>query len=102
MFAIIEVASRQHKVSVGDTLDIPRIEHKKDISLDKVLLTSSGKDVQIGTPYLEGAKVICDVICDAKGKKVISYKFKKKKCYHRKLGHRDLLTRLKVKEITIA
>lgn len=100
MFAIVEVGSRQYKLSAGDTLDIPRILKKKEMTLDKVLMTLSGKDIQIGTPYLKGAKVVCDVIGDIKGRKVISFKFKKKKSYHRKLGHRDLLTQVKVKEIT--
>ncbi|NQT96066.1 MAG: 50S ribosomal protein L21 [Candidatus Omnitrophica bacterium] len=99
MFAIVEVASRQHKITAGDTLDIPRIEKKKEVLLDKVLMTISGKDVNIGTPYVKGVKVVCDIVGDIKGEKKYSFKFKKRKSYHRNIGHRDLLTRVKVKEV---
>lgn len=75
------------------------MSHKKEFSTDKVLLLVSGETVSVGTPYLKGAKVVCDVISDTKGRKINPYKFKKKKSYHRKIGYRDLLTRLKVKEI---
>lgn len=89
-------------MSVGDTIEIPRTTCKKELSLDKVLLAVSGKTVSIGTPYLKGSKVICDIISDIKGKKKISFKFKRKKGYRRKIGHRDLLTQVKVKEIKTA
>lgn len=99
VFAIIEVASRQFKVSPGDIICIPRRAHEKEVSLDRVLLVSSGKDINVGNPYLKGAKVICDVIGDVRGEKKISYKFKRRTGYHRKTGHREDLTKVKVKEI---
>lgn len=101
MFAIVEVGSRQYRLGVGDTVEIPRTSRKKEITLDKVLLAVSGKEVNIGTPYIKGARVVCDVISDNKGRKKIAFKFKRKKSYHRKIGHRDLLTRVRVKEIKI-
>jgi large subunit ribosomal protein L21 len=102
MFAIIEVGARQEKVKVGDVLDMPRTSKKKEISIDKVLMIISGKDIEIGSPYIKGAKVICDIIADKKGEKKIAYKYKRRKSYHRKVGHRDLLTQVKVKEIKTA
>ena len=99
MFAIAKVASKQYKVSAGDVIDIPRVSNKKSISFEKVLMTISGEDINIGTPYIKDAKVVCDVIGDVKGEKKIAYKFKHRSCYHLKKGHRDLLTRVKVKEI---
>ncbi|NQT90276.1 MAG: 50S ribosomal protein L21 [Candidatus Omnitrophica bacterium] len=102
MIAIIEVASKQFKLKEGDTFEIPRTKHKKEISFDKVLLLMSGKDVTIGTPHIKGAKVVCDVIGDTKGEKKIAFKFKKRKSYHRKIGHRDQLTKVKVKDIKTA
>jgi large subunit ribosomal protein L21 len=102
MFAIIEIGSRQEKVKVGDTLDIPRTARKKEITLDKVLMTVSGKDIETGVPYLKGAKVICDIIAHKKGEKKIAYKYKRRKSYHRKVGHRDLLTQVRVREIKAA
>jgi large subunit ribosomal protein L21 len=102
MFAIIEVGPGQEKVKVGDMLDIPRTTKKKEITFDKVLMTVSGRDVEIGSPYVNGAKVVCDIIADKKGEKKIAYKYKRRKSYHRKVGHRDLLTQVKVKEIKLA
>ena len=99
MFAIVEVGSKQHKVKVGDTINIPRTTKKKELTLDKVLLTGEGKDITIGTPYVKGIKVICDILGDTKGPKVIACKFKRRKSYHRKVGHRDQFTQVKVKEI---
>ncbi len=99
MYAFIKVGARQEKVKVGDTFDMPRTTKKKEVSFDKVLMTVSGKDAVIGTPYIKGMKVTCDVIADKKGKKVIAFKFKRRKSYKRKIGHRDLLTTVKVKEI---
>ncbi len=102
MFAIVEVGARQYKVGKGDIFDIFRISHKKEVSLDKVLMIVSGKETAVGGPYLKGAKVTCEVIGDIKGRKKIAFKFKRRKSYHRKIGHRDQLTRLKVKEISKA
>jgi len=102
MFAIVEVASRQYKVAAGDILDIPRSLHKKSVSFDKVLMAGTGKDIVIGTPYIKGAKVNCDIVGDLKGEKTIAYQFRRRKGYHRKVGHRDLLTRVKIKEIVVA
>jgi large subunit ribosomal protein L21 len=99
MYAIIKVGARQEKVKVGDTFDMSRTTKKKEVSFDKVLMTISGKDAVIGTPYIKGMKVVCDVIADKKGKKKIAFKFKRRKSYKRKIGHRDLLTTVKVKEI---
>ncbi|MFA5069039.1 MAG: 50S ribosomal protein L21 [Candidatus Omnitrophota bacterium] len=102
MFAIVEIGPGQEKVSAGDILDIPRTQKKKEIIIDKVLMVISGEDVEIGFPYVKGAKVVCDIIGDKKGEKKIAYKYKRRKSYHRKVGHRDLLTRVKVKEIKTA
>jgi large subunit ribosomal protein L21 len=99
MFAVIVVGARQEKVKVGDVLDIPRTSEKSEISFDKVLMTIDGKDIEIGYPHIKGAKVVCDIISHKKGEKKIAYKYKRRKSYHRKVGHRDLLTQVKVKEI---
>jgi large subunit ribosomal protein L21 len=102
MFAIIEVGARQEKVKTGDVFDMPHTSKKSEISFDKVLLTVDGKDIKIGEPYIKGAKVLCDILSHNKGEKKIAYKYKRRKSYHRKVGHRDLLTQVKVREIKIA
>jgi large subunit ribosomal protein L21 len=99
VFAIVEVGSRQEKLEVGDIIDMPRTSRKKEVILDKVLMTVAGKDINIGNPYLKGVKIVCDIMGDIKGDKKIAFKFKRRKSYHRKKGHRDLLSRVKVKEI---
>lgn len=99
MYAIIKVGARQEKVKVGDTFDMPHTTKKKEVFFDKVLMTISGKDAVIGTPYIKGMKVTCDLIGDKKGKKKTAFKFKRRKSYKRKIGYRDLSTVVKVKEI---
>ena len=99
MFAITEVGARQYKVAKDDVLLIPRVSKKKEISLNKVLLLSDGKDVKVGFPYINGAKIICDCLGDVKGPKVIAFKYRRRKNSQRTRGHRDLLTKIKVKEI---
>ncbi len=99
MFAIIEVGAKQEKVKAGDIFDMPRTVKKKEVIFDKVLMTIAGTEVVVGTPHLKGAKVICDIIADKKGEKKTAVKFKRRKSYKRKTGHRDLLTTVKVKEI---
>jgi len=99
VFAITEVGSRQYKVAEGEILLIPRIEKKKEVTLDKVLLITDSKDVIIGNPYIKGAKIVCEVLADAKGPKTIAFKFRRRKNSQRTIGHRDMLTKVKVKEI---
>lgn len=100
MFAVAEVGSRQYSVVKDEIIFIPRVEEKKEITLSKVLLISDGKDVKIGTPFVEGAKIVCEVLGDAKGKKRIAFKFKKRKSSQKKIGHRELLSKVRIKEIT--
>ena len=112
MFAIVEVGSRQYKVSKDEMLCIPRIAKKsakggsapgeKEISLSKVLLIADGKDVVVGTPYIKGAKITCGVLGDVKGPKSIAFKFRRRKSSQRTIGHRDLLTKIKIKGISLA
>lgn len=99
MFAIAEVGSKQYKVIKDEILCIPRVSKKKEISLNNVLLIADGKDIKIGTPHIKGAKVVCEILGDAKGPKRIAFKFRKRKKSQKKIGHRDLLTKVKIKDI---
>lgn len=103
MYAIIEVGSKQYKVSPLDEIDVERLDKKEGdtILLDKVLLFSDNTDILIGRPYLKDIKVECEVLKHYKAKKVISYKYRRRKSSHWKKGHRQLLTRLKIKEIKL-
>ncbi|MFH0731904.1 MAG: 50S ribosomal protein L21 [Candidatus Omnitrophota bacterium] len=99
MFAIAEIGSRQYKVAKDEIICIPRIENKKEISLTNVLLIADGSQVQLGNPYIKKAKIVCEVLGDVKGPKTIAFKYKRRKSSQRTVGHRDALTKLKVKDI---
>lgn len=101
MFAIIEVASKQFKVKEGDVINIPHTVNKELLMISNVLMIVDEKDIKIGTPFVKDSKVVCEVIGDVKGPKVVAYKFKRRKSYHRKVGHREIFTKVKIKEIKI-
>jgi large subunit ribosomal protein L21 len=97
MYAVIEQGSRQYKVAEGDSVNIDLTDVAADaetIELDKVLLINDGKDVKIGTPYLEGAKVIASFRTTSedavvKGKKLYPTHFRRRKNSRRRIGHRQ-------------
>ena len=102
MYAIVETGSKQYKVAKGDSFEVEKLDKKpgQDIKLDKVLLVSTGKKVEVGCPYVKSASVNCEVLGDVKSdKKVVSFKYRRRKASKKKIGHRQGYTRLKVKEI---
>jgi len=103
MLAVIETGGKQYLVSVGDIIDVEKIDEKvgKDITFDKVLLVKKGKKVEIGEPYLEKAKVSGKILEQGKKEKVIIFKYKPKKRYKKKKGHRQPFTRIKITEIKL-
>ena len=100
-YAIVETGGKQYKVSQGDTIFVEKIGSEKgaSLNLEKVLLVSDEGKVQIGKPYLPGFKVLCEVLGEMKGEKVISFKYRRRKGYRKKIGHRQQLTHLKVQEL---
>jgi len=103
MYAIVEVGARQYSVKKDDCITVEKIsaQEGKEISIDKVLLVSKDKKVEIGTPYVKGAKVSATVLKHIKGEKLTSYKYRRRKSSHWEKGHRQQLTELKIKEITL-
>ena len=103
MYAIIKTGGKQYKVSPGDTLKVEKIEGKigDTLVIEDVLMAVNGEKIEVGRPILQNAKVAGEIVCQAKGKKIIVFKAKKRKGYRKKIGHRQLLTELKIKEITI-
>ena len=97
MFAIIETGGKQYRVSVGEELYIEKLEvsPEAEVVFDKVLML----DEKVGAPYVEGAKVTAVVEKHGKGKKIIVYKYKSKKNYHKKQGHRQPYTKVKITAI---
>jgi len=102
-YAIIETGSKQYKVKEGDILDVERlIAAKSKVKFDKVVAISTDSGLKAGMPYVEGAKVSAVVVEEKKGKKVISFKFRRRKSSSSKRGHRQIYTRVKIEKISEA
>lgn len=99
MYAIIETGGKQYKVSKGDVFEIELVESKDQITFDKVLLIGDNSQLEIGAPYVEGAKVSAKVLETGKDPKVTTFKFKNKTNYHRTIGHRQPFTRIQIEEV---
>jgi large subunit ribosomal protein L21 len=103
MYAIIEVGSKQYSVTKDDIIEVNKqVAVKGDnLSIDKVLLVSDGKKVEIGQPYVQGAKVEATVLKQSLGEKTTAYKHRRRKNSHWEKGHRAQLTELKIKSIVL-
>jgi large subunit ribosomal protein L21 len=103
MYAIVEVGGKQYKVSEGDIIDVEKqdVEAGKVLALKNVLLAAKDEDIKVGQPYVSGAVVNALVSKQIKADKVVSFKYRRRKSSHWKKGHRQQLTRLKIKEIII-
>jgi large subunit ribosomal protein L21 len=101
MYAIIETGGKQYRVAEGDTVYVEKIalEEGSSYTFDKVLAVNDGSAVSFGTPFVSGAKVEATVVKQGKGSKVIIFKYKSKKDYRKKQGHRQLFTALKIEKI---
>jgi large subunit ribosomal protein L21 len=102
-YAIIRTGGRQFRVAEGDTLDVDLldVEPGKTTTFGDVLLFADGKDVTHGNPVVSGAKVTAEVVEQRKDKKVVAFKYKRRKGYHRTVGHRRKLTRVKITIIDV-
>ncbi len=100
-YAVLETGGKQYRVATGDTIEIELLDAEpgQDVELDKVLAVSDGKELKIGMPFVEGAKVILTIVGHKRGKKLINFKKKRRKGYARKVGHRQELTVATVKTI---
>ncbi len=103
MYAVIETGSKQYKVAKDDIILIERLEAKegKALRLDNVLLVKEGNSTHVGKPYLKGAGVICEVLAEVRGDKLVAYKYKKRKSSKKKIGHRQNLLKVRVKSIEL-
>jgi len=103
IYALIETGGKQYKVAPGQVIQVERLPVKEgsQVKLDKVLLVADEDKVRVGTPLVKGAKVVAEALGEEKGDKVTVFKYKSKVRYRRKRGHRQLYTRLAIKEITL-
>ncbi len=104
MYAVLETGSKQYRVVAGDTLEIERlpVDAGQTFTFDRILLVNNDGKVTVGAPTIVGASVDADVVAHKRGEKKVTFKMKRRKGYHKKIGHRQELTVVKIKEIKAA
>lgn len=103
MFAVIKTGGKQYLVSPGDKIKIEKIDasEEKEVVFDEVLLIADNKEeIKIGAPFIKGAKVKAKVLAQNKAKKIIIFKYKPKKRYKKKMGHRQPYTEVEIMSIS--
>jgi large subunit ribosomal protein L21 len=100
-YAIIQTGGKQYRVSEGDILNVEKlaVEVGSETSFSDVLLVVNGDKITLGAPLVSGASVKAEVVSQFKDEKVVAFKFKRRKGYHRTVGHRRQLTKLKITKI---
>ncbi|MGL4762036.1 MAG: 50S ribosomal protein L21 [Sarcina sp.] len=101
MYAVITTGGKQYRVQEGDVLFVEKLEAEVEatVELTEVLAVAKDGEIKVGTPVVEGAKVVAKVLAQGKAKKVVVFKFKPKKDYRRKNGHRQPYTKLVIEKI---
>ena len=101
MQAVFKTGGKQYRVSPGDEIKIEKLpgEVGKEVVFDKVLLTSDGETVNIGKPFLDSSKITGRILMQGRDRKIIVFKFKKRKDYKKKQGHRQSFTLVKIEDI---
>ncbi len=103
MYAIIRSGARQYRAEVNETILVEKlpVDPGQQVELTDVLLVADGSNIQVGQPTVAGAKVIATVVAQEKGSKVRIFKYRPRKRYRRRMGHRQQYTRLRVDEIVV-
>ena len=101
-YALIQTGGKQYRVSEGDVLSVEKLDAEtgKETTFSNVLLVVNGDKINLGAPLVTGASVKAEVVEQYKDEKVIAFKFKRRKGYHRTVGHRRQLTKLKITKIS--
>lgn len=100
MYAVIETGGKQYQVKAGDVVFVEKIDTDAEtLTFDKVIALGGEGDFKVGAPYVDGASVTAKVLKQTKGKKVIVYRYKSKKGYHKKKGHRQPFTKVEIQTI---
>ena len=104
MYAVVETGGKQYKVAKNDIILVEKLKAKAggEVKLSNVLLTKDGNSIHVGNPYVKGAHVVCESMGEVRLRKVVAFKYKKRKSEKKKIGHRQAATKLKVKEIETA
>lgn len=103
MYAIIRTGGKQFRAEPGKTIRVPTLvgDEGSKVTFDDVLLGSDGKDVRTGVPTLAGAKVTAEIVRHGRGEKIVVFKFKRRKNYSRKQGHRQGFTDVRIDKIKL-
>lgn len=103
MYAVLETGSKQYRVAAGETLEIERldVEAGQPYTFDRVLLINNEGSVSVGAPVVANATIVADVVEHLRGPKKVAFKMKRRKGYHRTVGHRQELTKIRIKEINV-
>jgi large subunit ribosomal protein L21 len=101
MYVVVETGSKQYRVAPGDTIEVESLaaEEGKEVTLDRVLFVANEGKFSVGAPTVDKAAVVADVVKHIRGPKLIAFKMKRRKGFHKTVGHRQELTVLKIKEI---
>ena len=104
MYAVFSTGGKQYRASAGDVIKVEKLEAEKGatVELDQVLMIGEGADVNVGTPYVEGGKVVAKVVDHGRGEKVKIIKFKRRKHHMKQQGHRQYFTALEITDIVTA
>jgi large subunit ribosomal protein L21 len=100
-YAVIKTGGKQYKVSVGERLEVEKLEGEQGATLtfDEVLAAGEGDSLSVGAPFLSGATVVAEVVKQFRAPKVTAFKFRRRKGYHKTKGHRQHLTQIKITSI---
>ncbi len=101
MYAVLETGGKQYRVMAGDTFEVERLDAEagKPFTFDRVLLVNQDGKLSVGSPTVANATVEADVVSHIRGEKKVTFKMKRRKGYHKTIGHRQELTVVKIKEI---
>ncbi len=104
MFAIVETGGKQYRIEPGDVVRVERLEGEEgsQVTLDSVLAAQTDAGFQVGRPKLEGAKVVGTILKQGRDKKILIYKYKRRKGYRRTKGHRQEFTDLRIDQIALS
>ena len=102
MYAVIQTGGKQYRVQPGETVQVEKLDAEvgKTVEFNEVLLVADGENVRLGTPHVAGVKVVAEVVDQGRDSKILVYKYRRRKAWHKKQGHRQPFTALKVTEIS--
>jgi len=103
MYAVIKTGGKQYRANPGEEIKVEKLQGEvgDPVTFDHVLLTSDGENVSVGKPFLENTKVTGQITSQGKNRKIVVFKYKRRKGYRKKLGHRQQFTQVRIKDITL-